>query len=188
MIRAGAASIALSLATLFLTDPISAQDLGDPVRIETRAFGSIRAGVIRVDFRDNTELNSRLAPEIERELTQRGFVLRHRPSMLLDFRTTVVRRDPGGVGIRFYGEGGNQVGLDDFRVGIDLPDRDRTTRAVHYEIVMELIDRDARQIVWSGTAAADVVGSDRFRVISGLARRLVGLIGQTADQKGSSPR
>jgi hypothetical protein len=182
MIRAGAASIAFCFAALFLAGPISAQDPSNPVRIETRAFGSIRAGDIRVDYRDNTELNSRLAPEIERELTQHGFVLGDRPSMFLDFRTTVLRRDPGGVGIRFYGEGGNRVGLDDFRVGIDLPDRDRTTRPVHYEIVMELIDREARQIVWSGKAATDVVGSDRFRVISGLTQRLVSLIGQTADQ------
>ena len=102
--------------------------------------------------------------------------------MLLDFRTTVRRRDPGGVGFRFYGEGGNRVGLDDFRVGIDLPDPDRTNRAVHYEITMELIDREARQIVWSGKATADVVGSDRFRVTSDLARRLVSLIGQTSAQ------
>ena len=149
-----------------------------PFLIEVR----IRAGDVRVDFRDNSELNSRLAPEIERELTARGFVLRDRPSMLLDFRTTVRRQDPGGVGLRFYGEGGDRVGHDDFRVGIDLPDLDRTNRAVHYEINMELIDREARQIVWTGKAAANVVGSDRFRVTSDLARRLVGLIGQTSAQ------
>jgi hypothetical protein len=182
MSRAGALSIAIGLTAVLLTSPISAQDRRDPTRIESRAFESIRAGDVRVDFRDNTELNSRLAPEIERELIRRGFVLRDRPSMLLDFRTTVRRRDPGGVGFRFYGEGGNRVGLDDFRVGIDLPDPDRTNRAVHYEITMELIDREARQIVWSGKATADVVGSDRFRVTSDLARRLVSLIGQTSAQ------
>jgi hypothetical protein len=182
MFSARALSIAIGLAALLLTSSISAQDRGDPARIETRSFESIRAGDVRVDFRDNTELNSRLASEIERELTARGFVLRDRPSMLLDFRTTVRRRDPGGIGFRFYGEGGNRVGLNDFRVGIDLPDPDRENRAVHYEITMELIDREARQIVWTGKAAADVVGSDRFRVTSDLARRLVSLIGQTSAQ------
>jgi hypothetical protein len=40
--------------------------------------------------------------------------------MLLDFRTTVQRRDRGRVGNRFYGGGGNWVRLDDFSVGIDL--------------------------------------------------------------------
>jgi hypothetical protein len=47
---------------------------------------------------------------------------------------------------------------------------------------MELIDREARKIVWNGTASADVVSSDRFRVISDLAQRLVRLIGQTSAQ------
>lgn len=47
---------------------------------------------------------------------------------------------------------------------------------------MELIDREARQIVWCGTATADVMGSDRFRVISDLAQQLVRPIRQTSAQ------
>jgi hypothetical protein len=48
--------------------------------------------------------------------------------------------------------------------------------------MMELIDQEARQTVWCGTATANVVGSNRFRMISDLAQRLVRLIRQTSAQ------
>ncbi len=152
----------------------------DTTTVTARAFAGIRAGDVRVDYRENTELNSRLAVEINRTLTQQGFVLRDRPTMLLDFRTSIRRTTGNGLRLRFYGEGGNRVGLDDFRVGVDLPDPDRANRLVRYEVTMELIDRDARQIVWSGKASAEHQGAERFQVTSELARQLVRLIGQTA--------
>ncbi|MEQ8247983.1 MAG: hypothetical protein RID42_09895 [Alphaproteobacteria bacterium] len=154
---------------------------GEPTEpaVETRAFTTVRAGDVRVDYRDNTEVNSRLAAEIERALTLRGFVLRQQPSMLLDFRTSVRRNDTGGLRLRFYGEGGSNVGLDDFKVGIDLPDPERNRRTVRYEVFMDLIDREARQIVWTGKASVEVDGAERFQVTSDLARRLIDLIGRS---------
>lgn len=148
-------------------------------KVETRAFSAIRAGDVRVDYRDNSELNSRLAVEIERLLVARGFILRDRPSMLLDLRTAVRRPETGGMRLRVYGEGGSAVGLDDFRVGVDLPEPDADTRTVHYEVYMDLVDREARMIVWTGKATADVRDGERFAVTSALARRLIDLIGQS---------
>jgi hypothetical protein len=101
--------------------------------------------------------------------------------MLLDLRTTIRRADTGGLRLRFYGEGGNRVGLDDFRVGVDLPDPDRATPTVHYEVAMDLIDRTERKIVWTGKATIELQGAERFQVTSGLARRLTDLIGQTTE-------
>ncbi len=155
-----------------------AQEVFDAV-VETRAFSAIRAGDIRVDYRENTELNSRLAVEIERTLTTRGFVLRDQSSMLLDLRTAVRRPETGGMRLRIYGEGGNAAGLDDFRVGVDLPDPEADTRTVHYEVYMDLVDREARKIVWTGKATADVRNGERYAVTSALARRLIDLIGQS---------
>ncbi len=168
---------ALAVGGQFAT-PAMAQEPYDAV-VETRALAAIRAGDVRVDYRENTELNSRLAREIESALTQRGFVLRERPSMLLDLRTAVRRPEEGGVRLRLYGEGGNRAGLDDFRVGVDLPDPEADTRTVHYEVYLDLIDREARRIVWTGKATADLRGQDRFQVTSALGRRLVDLIGQS---------
>ena len=181
MTRWSTRTISIGLAAAFVSTATPALSQSDAAVITTRAFATIRAGDIRVDYRENTELNSRLAVEIEKALTAQGFVLRERPTMLLDFRTTVRRADTGGLRLRFYGEGGNRVGLDDFRVGVDLPDPDRTTRTVHYDITMDLIDRAARQIVWTGKAAVAQQGAERFQITLGLARRLAGLIGQTTE-------
>lgn len=172
------AAVALAVLLAAANAPAQAQATFE-AQIEARSFSPVRNGDIRVDYRDNTELNSRLAVEIERALTAQGFVLRNRPSMLLDFRTTVRRADTGGLRLLFYGEGGNRVGLDDFRVGVDLPDPDRANRTVHYEVAMDLIDRAERQIVWTGKATIALQGAERFQVTSALARRLTALIGQT---------
>jgi hypothetical protein len=183
LLRLTRAPLRLAVATgLFLatTHGAARAQATFEAQIEARSFSPVRSGDVRVDYRENTELNSRLAAEIERALIAKGFVLRNRPSMLLDFRTTVRRADTGGLRLRFYGEGGNRVGLDDFRVGVDLPDPDRATRTVHYEVAMDLIDRTARQIVWTGKGTVALQGAERFQVTSGLARRLTALIGQTA--------
>ncbi|MDA0368338.1 MAG: DUF4136 domain-containing protein [Proteobacteria bacterium] len=173
-------SVGIVVAALaILAQPTSAQNSQGSAIVEARAFSAVRAGDVRVDYRENTETNSRLAAEIERALTARGFVLRDRPSLLLDLRTSVRRGDPGGFRLRFYGEGGSRVGLNDFKVGIDLPDPDNERRVVRYEVYMDLIDREARQIVWTGKATIVVEGAERFQVTSDLAKRLTDLIGQT---------
>ena len=178
--RALALLAILAIGILLTPAPGAAQNPIDAF-FEARSFSPIRAGDIRVDYRENTELNSRLAAEIEKALTARGFVLRDRPTMLLDLRTTIRRADTGGLRLRFYGEGGNRVGLDDFRVGVDLPDPDRATPTVHYEVAMDLIDRTERKLVWTGKATIELQGAERFQVTSGLARRLTDLIGQTTE-------
>ena len=170
---------ALATALVLIAFAAGAQDGSQEPKVETRAFTAVRAGDVRVDYRENTEVNSRLAVEIEHALTLRGFVLRQQPSMLLDFRTVIRRNDTGGLRLRFYGEGGSNVGLDDFKVGVDLPDPERNRRTVRYEVFMDLIDRSARQIVWTGKASVEMDGAERFQVTSDLARRLIDRIGQS---------
>ncbi len=170
---------AFAAALVLIAFAAGAQDGPQDPTVETRAFTAVRAGDVRVDYRENTEVNSRLAAEIERALTLRGFVLRQQPSMLLDFRTVIRRNDTGGLRLRFYGEGVSNVGLDDFKVGVDLPDPERNRRTVRYEVFMDLIDRSARQIVWTGKASVEMDGAERFQVTSDLARRLIDRIGQS---------
>ena len=71
------------------------------------------------------------------------------------------------------------MGFDDFKVGVDLPDPERNRRTVRYEVFMDLIDRSARQIVWTGKASVEMDGAERFQVTSDLARRLIDRIGQS---------
>lgn len=170
---------AVAVAVAAMAAPAGAQTNTFDAVVEARSFSPIRHGDVRVDYRENSELNSRLARNVERALVERGFVVRGEASMLLDLRTAIRRPEPGGVRLRLYGEGGSSAGLDDFRVGIDLPEPRRDTRTVRYEVFMDLIDRGARRIVWTGKARAALPGAERFEVTKDLAERLVQHIGQT---------
>lgn len=149
--------------------------------ISAKAFAGLpKSAPIAVEYRDDTPLNNRLLPFIERELEARGYTIRPGAPHVLFFATRVVSRESDRTGLRLYGTGGSSDGIQhlDARFRMPWSTETRFRKATQYRLTLSL-RKNAEPLLWEGSAMVRLRNRDWFRVQSALATELLDLVGQT---------
>ena len=149
--------------------------------ISARAFAGLpKSAPIAVEYRDDTALNNRLLPFIERELEARGYTTRPSAPHVLFFARRVISRESDRTGLRLHGTGGNSDGIRhlDARIRMPWSTETRFRKATQYRLTLTL-RKNAEPLLWEGSAVVRLRNRDWFRVQSALATELLDLVGQT---------
>ncbi len=149
--------------------------------ISAKAFAGLpKSAPIAVEYRDDTVLNNRLLPFIERELEARGYTVRPGALHVLFFETRVISRESDRTGLRLYGTGGSSDGIRhlDARFRMPWSIETRFRKATQYRLTLTL-RKDTEPLLWEGWAVVRLRNRDWFRVQSALATELLDLVGQS---------
>ncbi len=156
-----------------------------PGMISAKAFAGLpKSAPIAVEYRDDSVLNNRLLPFIERELEARGYTVRPGAPHVLFFETRVISRQTDRTGLRLYGTGGSSDGIRhlDARFRMPWSIETRFRKATQYRLTLSL-RKDAEPLLWEGSAVVRLRNRDWFRVQSALATELLDLVGQTEEAR-----
>lgn len=151
--------------------------------ISAKAFSGLPKGVpLAVEYRDDTVLNNRLLPFIERELEARGYTIGPGAPHVLFFETKVIARSSDRTGLRVHGFGGSSDGLQHLDARLKLPwsEEVRHRKGTQYRLTFTL-RKDSEPLMWEGAAVVVLRNRAWFRVQSAMANELLDLIGQTEE-------
>lgn len=134
---------------------------------------------MRLYFRDDTDLNMRLRPIFEQELTAQGYRLDERGDLILSIETRVEEKPDADKPVTIIGRGGSR-GRPEIGVQLQLPlfTWNSELSGRRYSLSVTLGRRNEPP-VWVAAAEAVAGHGDRFDIQSALARALLEVLGQS---------
>jgi len=162
-----------------------AQSPGKPLaKMVTKAYAPLPADLtVAIDYREDTELNSRLRAVFERALTDRGHRVSDDADFVLEFESLVEEKLGADKPVSVVGRGGSKTGSEvgfELRLPLDKPKPAVGGR--RYSLNVSLAMR-SKPPLWGGSAVAVGSHGDRFAVQSAMVRALVGALGQTVEAR-----
>lgn len=138
---------------------------------------------IRIDFRDDTDLNIRLRTIFEQELKAHGHRLSDSGDLILRFETLVEERLNADKPATVVGRGGSRSGAElGFEFRLPLKKLKPEVGGRRYSLNATL-GRRSEPPIWVASAVAVAGRSDRFVVQSAMVRAMVEALGQTVPSR-----
>lgn len=148
------------------------------------AYGSLPDDVsIRIDFREDTDLNTRLLKIFEQELKEQGYRLSDSGDLILSFETLVEEKLSPDKPATIVGQGGNRSGAEaTFEFRVPLKKLKPEVGGRHYNLNVTL-SRQGELPIWVASAEAVASRSDRFAIQKSMVRAVVEVLGQTVPSR-----
>ena len=172
----------LVAAALVLTAPDGmTRSTGNPLaKLATKAYQQLPQDFhVALDYRENSELNTRLRTIFERALIERGIGVSDSAEFVLFYETLVEEKLAADRPASVVGRGGSESGSEvefQFRLPLDKPKPAVGGRRYSLNVTLS---RRGKPPIWVGSAVAVFAYGDRFTVQSAMARAIIGTLGET---------
>jgi hypothetical protein len=136
-----------------------------------------------VDYREDTELNGRLAGVFARELTARGHRIVDDADYVLTFETLVEEKLSADKPASVVGRGGSRSGGEiGFEVRLPL-DKPRPAVGGRRYSLNDGLARRGKPPIWVASAVSAAPYAERFAVQSAMVRAIVTALGKDVDTR-----
>ncbi len=138
---------------------------------------------IRIDFREDTDLNTRLLKVFEQELMAHGHRLTDNGDLILRFETLVEEKLSPDKPATVVGQGGSRSGVEAmFELRLPLKKLKPVVGGRRYSLNVTL-GRQNEPPIWAASAEAVASRSDRFAIQKSMVRAVVEALGQTVPSR-----
>ncbi len=138
---------------------------------------------IRIEFREDTDLNTRLQKVFEQELKAQGHGLSDSGDLVLSFETLVEEKFSSDKPATIVGQGGSRSGVEAiFEFRLPLKKLKPEVGGRRYSLNVTL-GRQGELPIWVASAEAVASRSDRFAVQKSMVRAVVEVLGQTVPSR-----
>jgi hypothetical protein len=138
---------------------------------------------VTVDYREDTDLNSRLRGVFERELKDGGYRVSDNADFVLKFETLVEEKLSADKPASVVGHGGSRSGGEiGFQLRLQLDKPNPAVGGRRYSLNVS-VARQGKPPIWVASAVAVAAHGDRFAVQKAMVKALIGALGQDVDAR-----
>lgn len=157
---------------------------GARAKMAAKAYAPLPADFgVTVDYREDTDLNSRLRGVFERELKAGGYRVSDNADFVLNFETLVEEKLSADKPASVVGRGGSRSGGEiGFQLQLQLDKPKPAVGGRRYSLNVS-VARQGKPPIWVASAVAVAAHGDRFAVQKALVKALIGALGQDVDAR-----